>query len=143
MVYKRIKDIREDNDCTQEYVAEKLNVNRSTYANWENGDNLIPLDKLDEISILFNIPLSYLLGIDKKLDKNIKVKPINYQIFFNNLKKFKKEKKHTYQEIGDALGVFKTTAYKYYSGERHIPVDKLVVLANFYSCNIDELLGKL
>ena len=143
MVYKRIKDIREDNDYTQEYVSYKLNVNRSTYANWENGDIVIPLDKLDELSLLYNIPISYLVGEVKTVNKKITIKPINYELLLSKLNSMKKERKQTYHEIGNAIGVFESTVYKYYSGERHIPVDKLILLSRFYNCNIDELLGKI
>lgn len=143
MIYNRIKDVREDQDFTQDYTAELLKVKRSTYANWENGDNLIPLEKLDILSISFNVPLSYLLGLNKKYNKNIKIKPINYELLLNNLNKYKKDNKQTYQLIADAIEVSKGTVYKYYNGQMKIPVDKLVSLSKFNDCDIDELTGKL
>lgn len=143
MIYNRIKDVREDKDFTQDYIAERLKVKRSTYANWENSDVLIPLEKLDNISIIFNVPFSYLLGINKKYDKSIKVKPINYELLLNRLNKYRKDKKQTYQLIADAIETSKGTIYKYYNGQMKIPVDKLVLLSKFYNCDIDELTGKL
>ena len=74
--YKRIKDLREDHDYTQDYIANYLETNRSSYANWESGDNLIPLDKLDMLSVFYNVPFSYLLGVKNKFDKNIKIRKI-------------------------------------------------------------------
>ena len=47
MDYNKMKDIREYFDKTQQEVAEKLNVSRSTYAGWENGIDSIPLTKLN------------------------------------------------------------------------------------------------
>ena len=72
--YKRIKDLREDHDYTQDYIANYLETNRSSYANWENGETLIPLDKLDQLSVFYNVPISYLLGIKNNYNryKNIK-----------------------------------------------------------------------
>ena len=127
-MYKKIKDIREDNDFTQDFVAYKLNVSRSTYANWENGDIIIPLDKLDELSLLYNVSIGYLIGNSKKNSDNLK--PINNEYFLKMLYKLKRERKSTYKEIGNAIGVYETTVYKYFHGERHIPVDKFSLVAS-------------
>lgn len=141
MMYKKIKDTREDNDFTQDFVAYKLNVSRSTYANWENGDIIIPLDKLDELSLLYNVSIGYLIGNSKKNSDNLK--PINNEYFLKMLYKLKRERKSTYKEIGNSIGVYETTVYKYFHGERHIPVDKLILLAKFFDYDVDELLGKV
>ena len=141
MIYKRIKDVREDNDFTQDFVAYKLNVSRSTYANWENGDIIIPLDKLDELSMLYDVSIGYLIG--KTKNNCCKLKPINKDYFLKMLYKLKKNRKSTYKEIGNAIGVYETTVYKYFHGERHIPVDKLILLAKYFDYDIDELLGKM
>lgn len=37
MKYKRLRDLREDRDLTQQQVADQLFVNRRTYAAYENG----------------------------------------------------------------------------------------------------------
>ena len=44
--YNRIKDLREDHDYKQEEIAKYLEVERSVYAKWENGDRNIPLSKV-------------------------------------------------------------------------------------------------
>ena len=143
MNYKRIKDIREDNDLTQNDIANKLNVNRSTYANWENGDKLIPLEKLDDISVLFNVPFSYLLDKEMSYNKKITIKKMNYKKMLDKINNIKKTKKQTYQDIANAIGVSKATAFKYYNNQMKIPVDKLILLSDFMKCNIDQLLGKI
>ena len=35
MYIQRLNKLREEKEYSQQFVAEKLNVNRSTYANWE------------------------------------------------------------------------------------------------------------
>ena len=142
MIYKRIKDIREDNDLTKNDIANKLNVNRSTYANWENGDKLIPLEKLDDISVLFNVPFSYLLDKEMSYNKKITIKKMNYKKMLDKINAIKNDKKQTYQDIANAIGVSKATAFKYYNNQMKIPVDKLILLSDFMKCNIDQLLGK-
>ena len=62
-MYKRIKDLREDNDLTQKDIANYLEVYRSTYAKWEDGTNKIPLRILDKLSTRYNVSFDYLLGL--------------------------------------------------------------------------------
>ena len=58
---ERIKKLRKEYNLTQENLAEKVNVNRTTVAKWENG-SLIPLnDTLIELSRIFNISIDELL----------------------------------------------------------------------------------
>ena len=42
----RIKDIREDNDITQEQMASIMHVNRSTYSMWEIGLSVMSVEQL-------------------------------------------------------------------------------------------------
>ena len=140
---KRIKDLREDNDYTQDYVAEYLKVNRSSYANWENGDNIIPLDILDKLTLLYNVPIAYFISKRTIYDKNIKIKPINYEVLLNKIIWHKEENNLSYQDIANFLKVSKSTAYKYYTGQYAITIDILVLLAELTKYNIDELCGKI
>ncbi|MBQ8192671.1 MAG: XRE family transcriptional regulator [Bacilli bacterium] len=141
--YKRIKDLREDNDYTQDYVAEYLKVNRSSYANWENGDNIIPLDILDKLTLLYNVPIAYFINKRTHYDKSIKIKPINYEVLLNKINWHKEENNLSYQDIANFLKVSKSTAYKYYTGQYIITIDILVLLAELTKYNIDELCGKI
>lgn len=141
--YKRIKDLREDHDYTQDYIANYLKTNRSSYANWESGDNLIPLDKLDMLSVFYNVPFSYLLSVKNKFDKNIKIKKLNYNKLLENLNNYRNVLNLTYQQIADYLKVSKATAYKYYNGQLTIPTDALVLLGELNKCDIDELCAKI
>ena len=58
----KLKDIREDNDISQEEMAKILGVNRSTYSLWELGINIIPLKKLCDFADYFNYSIDYVLG---------------------------------------------------------------------------------
>ena len=141
--YRRLKDLREDRDYTQDYIADILKARRSSYANWENGETLIPLDKLDQLSVFYNVPISYLLGIKNNYNRYKNIGKMNYNLMLDKLNQLKDNLSLTYQEIGDYLKVSKSTAYKYYKGEIKIPVDILHLLVELNKCDIDKLLGKL
>ena len=46
MKYPRIRNLREDNDLTQQQIADMLYINRRTYAAYENGINSITPETL-------------------------------------------------------------------------------------------------
>lgn len=141
--YRRLKDLREDRDYTQDYIANILKTNRSSYANWENGETLIPLDKLDQLSVFYNVPISYLLGIKNNYNRYKNIGKMNYNLMLDKLNQLKDNLSLTYQEIGDYLKVSKSTAYKYYEGQLIIPVNILILLGELNKSDIDKLLGKL
>lgn len=73
---KKIIKIREDNNLTQEELAEKYYVTRQTISNWENGKTYPDLETIVKISNDFNVSLDILLKEDekmvKKIDKSVK-----------------------------------------------------------------------
>lgn len=60
-MYKRIRNMREDKDMTQEQMAEYLCVHQTTYSDYELGNLNIPIPILDKIAILFETSVDYLL----------------------------------------------------------------------------------
>lgn len=64
MEFKRIKDLREDHDYTQEYVAKYLNINRVVYNRYENGIREIPISLLIKLSKLYNVPIDYIVELE-------------------------------------------------------------------------------
>ena len=65
---KRIRDLREDTDLTQEYVAKiVLNCTRSAYSKMESGTRLISIDDLVKLADFYKVSLDYLVGrVDNK-----------------------------------------------------------------------------
>ena len=67
MIYRRIRDLREDHDLTQAQVGAKINVPQRTYAYYETGDRMIPPHVLCALADLYNVSVDYLLErTDKK-----------------------------------------------------------------------------
>lgn len=61
--YPRIKDLREDNDLSQQYVAEYLGMKQPQYSRYERGLRDIPTDVLIKLSKLYKTSVDYLLGV--------------------------------------------------------------------------------
>lgn len=63
MIYKRIRDLREDRDLTQRDLARILNCSQQVYSNYELGQRDIPTYVLIKLSSYYNVSVDYILGI--------------------------------------------------------------------------------
>lgn len=61
--YKRIRELREDNDKTQKEVAEYLGMKQPQYHRYESGIRDIPCDFLASLAVLYNTSADYILGL--------------------------------------------------------------------------------
>lgn len=59
---KRMRDLREDNDKTQQEIAEILNTSQTMYARYERGANELPIHHLLALANYYNVSTDYLLG---------------------------------------------------------------------------------
>ncbi len=52
---EKLRALREDNDLTQQYVADYLGTSQTMYARYERGANEIPVRHLKSLCLLYNI----------------------------------------------------------------------------------------
>ena len=62
-MYKRIRDLREDNDLTQKKISEILSCSQQVYSNYELGQRDIPTDILIKLSLYYDVSTDYILGL--------------------------------------------------------------------------------
>lgn len=62
MKYERIRDLREDNDLTQEYMSKILTVSQRTYSRYENDDRAIPIEVMSKLADYYGTSVDYLIG---------------------------------------------------------------------------------
>lgn len=144
MYIQRLNKLREEKEYTQQFVADKVGISRSTYANWETGNIILPLDVADKLSLLYEVPLSYILGIGtiRLVDK--KIKPINYDVLRSNLNELKDKNNHSFEVIANYINVDRSTCSRYFNGQiKIIPTDKLILLCELYNSDIDKICGKI
>ena len=63
---ERIRELREDNDYTQTYIASKLNVGQRTYADYELGKTRIPLASIIILAEVYDVDMNYICGLSDK-----------------------------------------------------------------------------
>lgn len=62
-MYKRIRDLREDNDLNQTQVAKILGMSQTGYSKYETGENDLPTPVLLKLADFYNVSIDYLLGV--------------------------------------------------------------------------------
>lgn len=61
MKYERIRDLREDNELTQEYIGKILNVSQRTYSRYENYERAIPIEILSKLADYYGTSVDYII----------------------------------------------------------------------------------
>lgn len=59
---KQIKQLRKERKYTQAHLAELLGIKPTTVASWEQGRNKPLMDKVQKMAIIFNVPISEIVG---------------------------------------------------------------------------------
>ena len=67
--YRRIRELREDNDLKQREVAEILFCSQRVYSNYERGDLDIPTEVLIKLAKFYGTSVDYILGLTDSRDK--------------------------------------------------------------------------
>lgn len=66
MVFRRIRDLREDHDKTQQQIADYLILNIGVYRRYENGEREIPVWALIKLAQYYHVSTDYILGLTDK-----------------------------------------------------------------------------
>lgn len=62
MVYSRLKNLREDNDLSQNEIAKYLNISQRTYSYYETGGRDIPVQILIKLADYYKTSIDYLVN---------------------------------------------------------------------------------
>ena len=69
---KRMRDLREDSDKTQQQIAEVLGTSQTMYARYERGANEMPIRHLVKLCNYYGVSADYLLGRSDVKNQNKK-----------------------------------------------------------------------
>ena len=60
---KRMRDLREDHDKTQQEIADVIGTSQTMYARYERGANELPIRHLVELCKYYKVSADYILGL--------------------------------------------------------------------------------
>lgn len=63
---KRIRDLREDHDKTQQEIADVLGISQTMYARYERGANEMPIRHLLVLCDYYQVSADYILNRTQK-----------------------------------------------------------------------------
>ena len=73
MYFKRLKDLRVDNDYLQKDIANLLGITQQYYSRYELGHYTIPLAHVMKLAKFYNVSVDYIVGLtDEKGSKTRK-----------------------------------------------------------------------
>lgn len=63
---KRMRDLREDSDKTQQEIADVLGTSQTMYARYERGANELPIRHLIKLCEYYSVSADYFLCLSEK-----------------------------------------------------------------------------
>ncbi|MBE6536529.1 MAG: helix-turn-helix transcriptional regulator [Ruminococcaceae bacterium] len=63
-MYRRVRDLREDNDKTQSQIAKALNMQLTVYQRYERGEREIPFWVAIKLADYYDVSLDYIAERD-------------------------------------------------------------------------------
>ena len=67
---ERLRELREDNDLTQEQVAEAIGVKREQYRRYETGVNEIKASHIIRFAKFYHVSADYILALSNEKNEN-------------------------------------------------------------------------
>ena len=138
----KLKDLRDLYELTQEDIAKILNVARSTYNQYEQQYDIIPIKHLNTLVNHFKISFDYIFDFTELKRYKDEINEIDTKISGKRLKELRKEFKLTQDKLAKKLNIANTIISEYERGHYPISTATLYSLSNLFSISSDYLLGK-
>lgn len=137
-----MKDIRFENDITQQEMANILGIARSTYNIYEQQYVIIPLKYLIKFCNYFHIAIDYLFELSNKKDCLQLTNDIDLKLTGIKLRKIRKENHLTQIELANKLNIVNTIISYYERGRLLISTATLYSISKLLNVSSDYLLNR-
>jgi transcriptional regulator with XRE-family HTH domain len=143
MYYRRIGELRIDNDIKQIDVAKYLGVTQGTYSGYESGQINIPVDKLVMLADFYHVSVDYLLNRTNKQSQYCGYDMTQGdEMIFYRIRELREDHDWNQEFVAEKLGIKQTTYSKYELGKVNVPAEALIKLADLYQVSLDYLMGR-
>lgn len=141
---KRIRQLRTEKGLTQQELADRLVVSRSTIAGYETDTKQPSYDVLVKMSYLFNVSTDYLLGkSDKKMDNDMLEwrYPTAHNRLGTILKKYRNIENLTIQDFAQRLNISKDLLIDLENGIYSPSINLIQRISSVTNYDIDYITG--
>lgn len=139
MVDNRIKEIREELEMTQQEIGYVFGVSSSTFAGWENGHDIIPLQKLVKLANMYKYSLEYIARLNR-VNNYQPINKLNKTKIGKNLHTIRKSLNLTQRDIANECAISQTTYSNYEKGYYLISTMTLYTICKNHKISMDEIL---
>lgn len=137
---ERLIFIRNNLDLSQREMAEKLNVAKSTYARWETGEKIIPLNHLIDFCNITKTGLDYAIGLSEKKTKLSDTIIINKSIIGNKLRELRLKNNLSEKTFAESINTVQSVISSYETGKILIQTSFLYDICLKYKVPASKLL---
>lgn len=138
----KLKELRDLYELTQQDIADILHVARSTYNQYEQQYDIIPIKHLNHLCNHFKISFDYIFDFTDIKRYKDELNKIDTKISGKRLKELRKELNLTQARLAKKLNIANTIVSEYESGHFPISTATLYSLSNKFHISSDYLLGK-
>ena len=127
---EKLLTLRKAKDLTQEQLAEKLDVSRQSVSKWESGQATPELEKIVEISAIFDVTTDYLLKSSEIDDLSVKTEMLEKQQQMMLLREQKNQR--TFECVMYSVAVYLIFFAVYFIGHYYFEIwNPSVIFAEF------------
>ena len=144
---EKLKELREYNNIdrrvSQKEVADAIGIKRSSYNQFEQQYDIIPIKRLNQIANFFNVSIDYIFDFTKTLNYTNNNSEIDLDISSQRLKEFRKENNLTQIELAKILNISPSVIIHHETKRNPLGTPFLYDLCKKYSLSADYLLGRI
>lgn len=134
-----LKELREDNDLTQNDISSILKITRQNYSRWEINEKVIPLKHLVTLCNYYKVSLGYITGLSKENNYNKIV--LNKIKIGKKIKEFRAVNNISQKQLSIFLNTTQSTVNAYESGKTLILTSFAYQISKQYNVSMDWLCG--
>ena len=143
MNIKRLHDLRDSLDLSQNDIALVVKVSQQTYSSWETGEKIIPLKHLNTLANFYNVKIDYILGISDDKGTTFKNIKLDKKLIGYNLHNLRVKEGLTLRSLANILNTTPSTIYAYETGKTLILTAFIYEIAKRFNTSIDVLIGRI
>lgn len=140
MLDNNLKYAREDLEMTQEELGYVFGVKKATISNWENGYDIIPLNKLIKFCNLYDYSLDFIIGFTRENKIYPKLDKVDKTKIGKKLKDLRKNLGLTQQQIANECSISRATYCHYELGMNLVSTLTLYTICKNHKISMDSFL---
>ena len=142
LINNNLKHCRENLEMTKEELGDVLGVTKGTVANWENGNDSIPLRQVVKICNQYDLSVDYLLGISRANKEYSKIPKLNKVNIGKKIKQLREKLDYSQTVFAEECDIAQSTLSLYETGNRLISTLTLQIICSKFNISADEILDR-